>query len=176
MIIVGPSAAGKTELVKALLANIPSSTRLITTTTRPRRLDETNEYDFVSTEEFEKGIERGDFFEYAEVYGNLYGSSKKMLDEQLAKFKYVFAIIDVKGATVLKSKLKEAKIIFLRPGSLEEIQKRIIKTRNDVSKEELQQRLDLAAHELSLASTFDAVVDNKEGHFEETVKKVMGLL
>ena len=77
VVIIGPSASGKTELVRALLARIPHSTKLKTKTTRDRRAGEKEEYFFITREEFTKGINEGDFFEYTEVYGNLYGSSKK---------------------------------------------------------------------------------------------------
>jgi len=178
IVIVGPSASGKTELVSVLVKKVPGSARLITMTTRPRRPNETHEKDyfFITKAEFEKRIEGGDFFEYAEVYGNLYGSSKKILDSFLQKFKYVFAIIDVQGAQTLKSKIKDAHTIFIRPGSIDDIRTRLIKVRKGIDEDELKKRIETAEHELSLASTFDAVVDNKEGRFDDAVESVMKII
>lgn len=176
IIIVGPSASGKTELVKTLVERIPNSIRLTTTTTRNPRPGEVGEYVFVDKDEFEKGIQDGDFFEHAEVHGNLYGSSKKVLDTHLEKFKHVFAVIDVQGAKTLKTKIPEALTIFIRGGSIEDIHKRILRARRNISNEELEKRIANATHELSLAHTFDAVVDNEDGKFEKTVTRVMDIL
>ncbi len=177
IVIVGPSASGKTELVKALIKKIPNSARLITTTTRERRTEEKpTDYFFVSRAEFEKGIAAGDFFECADVYGNYYGSSKKVLDEFRKKYDYVFAVIDVQGAQTLKTKIPDALVIFLNPGSVQEIEKRLLRVRAGISQEELAKRHTKIAHELSLASTFDTVIENPEGHFAETVRKAMKII
>jgi guanylate kinase len=178
IVIVGPSASGKTDLVDALVKKIPHATRLVTTTTRPQRPHEKHaeHYFFISRDEFEQGIAAGDFFEYADVYGNYYGSSQKNLDDTRAKFEYVFAIIDVQGARTLKNKVPDAFVIFLHPGSLDDLKRRIKKVRADISPEELQKRLDTAEKEIALAPTFDATIDNIEGHFDQTVHKVELLL
>lgn len=176
IIIVGPSASGKTELVKALLKKVPHSIRLKTTTTRERRPGEEDDYFFIRRNEFEKKIQEGDFFEYAEVYGNLYGLSKTHLDEYRKSYDYVFALIDVKGAKTLKSKIPDALTIFIKPDSIEIMKRRIIKVRgNTLSPEELQKRLDTAMHEINLASTFDIVVENKEGYFTDTISEIMSI-
>lgn len=172
IVIVGPSAAGKTELVKTLIKKIPNSARLVTTTTRERRPEEKpTDYFFISRAEFEKGIAEDDFFEYADVYGHLYGSSKKVLQKFREEYDYVFAVIDVQGAQTLKAKIPDALVIFLNPGSVQEIEKRLLRVRAGISKEELAERLKKITYELSLGPTFDVVIDNKEGYFSETVKK-----
>ena len=178
IVIVGPSASGKTDLVNALIKKIPHSTRLITTTTRPRRPHEKHaeNYFFVTREEFERGITSGDFFEYADVYGNWYGSSKENLDTCRKNFKYVFAIIDVQGAQTLKAKVPDAFVIFLHPGSVDDLQKRVRRVRAGISEDELQKRIDTAMDELTLAPTCDVVVKNIEGHFGETVEQVMEIV
>ncbi len=176
IVIVGPSASGKTKLVTTLLEKIPNSARLITTTTRPPRPGETNDYFFVSREEFEKGIAADEFFEYADVYGNLYGSSRKVLDDFRAKYDYVFAIIDVQGAQTLKNKIKDVLVVFIHPGSIEDIHRRLLTERKETSKEELQKRMDTVAHELTLASMFDATIQNQEGHFEDAVADAIAVI
>lgn len=176
IVIVGPSASGKTKLVTELLKKIPGSARLITTTTRERRPGEKDDYFFISRPEFEKGIAGDTFFEYADVYGNYYGSSRTVLEEFLAKYKYVFAIIDVQGAKTLKTKIKDAVIIFVNPGSTEEINRRLTSERAETSKDELQKRMETVKAELALAPTFDYVVENREGHFEEAVADALKII
>ncbi len=175
IIIVGPSASGKTELVNALLKRVPRSARLVTVTTRPPRPGERDgeDYFFVSRTEFEKRIAEGEFLEYAEVYGNLYGQSKKILDAFLRKYRYVFAIIDVKGAQTLKAHMPESFTVFIRSGSLEEIRARLRKIRVDISEEELERRLATVAEEMTYADAFDASVTNVSGKFPETIENVM---
>lgn len=175
IIIAGPSASGKTRLVGELLRRFPGSSRLLTTTTRPSRAEEKDgaDYFFVSREEFERGIASGEFFEYAEVYGNLYGSSKGALKNALERYPYVFAIIDVQGAIAFRAQLTDSKVIFIRPGSLGDIERRLRQERPDMSKGELVRRLATASLEMQLAGTFDVTVDNIEGRFEETVREVV---
>ncbi len=115
VIIIGPSASGKTTLVQELLKRVPESARLVTVTTRSMRPQEKEGVDFffISRKEFEQRIQEGDFFEHAEVYGNLYGSSKKILDSYLKQYRYVFAIIDVQGAETLRTQVKNTFSIFI---------------------------------------------------------------
>lgn len=178
VIIVGPSASGKTDLTHALLERVQNSARLVTTTTRPMRSGEIDgqDYFFVERTVFNQKITEGEFLEHAEVYGNLYGVSKNNLDTFLKKYDYVFAIIDVQGAQTLKSYIPDALTIFIRSGSLEDIQKRLQHVRNDVSQQELKKRLETSAQELAQATTFDAIVENPFGHFDEAVAGVMELL
>ena len=127
IVIVGPSASGKTELVKALVKKIPEAIKLVTVTTREKRPGEveSKDYYFTNKQEFEARIQSGEFFEHAEVYGNYYGSSKKVLEETLENYKYVFAIIDIQGAKTLKSAMPESLTIFIKPGSIQDIKNRL---------------------------------------------------
>ncbi len=175
IIIIGPSASGKTELVSELLKKVPDSARLVTITSKPPRQGE-NDYIFITRKEFEDRIAKGEFLEYAEVYGNLYGQSKDALEDLLRSYKYVFAILNVKGARVFKKMMPEALTVFIRAGSLEEIRTRIRKVRAGISQEELSKKIDTAAEELSQAETFDVVVENPTGRFPETVEAVLRLL
>lgn len=170
IVVVGPSAAGKTELVKTLLKKIPNSARLVTSTTRERRPEEKpTDYFFISREEFEKGIADGEFFEYADVYGNLYGSSKKVLEQFRQQYDCVFAVIDVQGAQTLKAKIPDARVVFINPGTAEQVEKRLVRVRRDISPEELKKRHEKIAQELALAPTFDFVVANADGQFPQAV-------
>ena len=178
VIIVGPSTSGKTEMVKALLARMPNATRFISTTTRDMRPEEKNgvDYMFTNREDFERRREAGEFFEYAEVYGNLYGSSKKVLDEELSKHDIVFAVIDIQGAQTIKKIMPESFIIFLNPGPIEVVHERMKRIRSDISEEQMAKRMETAQQELALADMFDAKVENREGHFEEAVAEMERIL
>lgn len=176
IIIAGPSASGKTELVKRLIVEMLNSARLITTTTRQPRLGEANDYFFINRAEFEEGIRSGDFFEYAEVYGNLYGVSKKVLATFMERYEHVFSITDVQGTQTLKSRIPEALTLFIKPDSIDDIRRRILKERGDIPSVELEKRLETASYEISQAPAFDVVIDNKEGKFEEMVQNVIEVL
>ncbi len=175
VILVGPSASGKTQLLSELLKRVTDSVRLVTTTTRIPRPEESDgkDYFFVTREEFKKGIEDGNFIEHSEVYGNLYGISKKTVGSFLEDHKYVFAVIDVQGAQKLKKMMPDCLTIFIRPGAIEDIKRRLESVRKDTPKEEMKRRIDTAMHELSLAPLFDVIVDNIDGHFDETVEMTL---
>ncbi|OGG47419.1 hypothetical protein A3D66_01500 [Candidatus Kaiserbacteria bacterium RIFCSPHIGHO2_02_FULL_50_9] len=178
IVVTGPSAAGKSALVAELLRRIPHSARLVTLTTRLPRPGEKDGFDyyFVSRAQFEERLRQNELFEQAEVYGNLYGSSKRVLVDFLKRYPFVFAVIDVKGARILKEKLPESTVIFLRPGSLQDIERRLKEERMGVPEEEMARRLQTAAGEMALAETFDIVVENVDGRFDETVSGVLKLL
>ena len=99
-----------------------------------------------------------------------------MLRDFLQKYQYVFAIIDVQGAQKLKAKLLGAFTIFIMPGSLDEIKKRLQQERKGIPIDELNKRLETAAQELALANTFDSTVENIQGQFEKAVQKVVLML
>lgn len=178
IIIVGPSGSGKTELVRTLLQRVPNSIRMITSTTRQPRPHEKHgrDYFFIERSEFEKSVERGDFIEHAEVYGNLYGLSKHVLDSLLEKNDFAFAIIDVQGARLLKKAVPDSFAIFIRPDSIDDLERRLIAARPETPKEELQKRIDTARHELSIAGEFDAIVENVDGKFGQTIESALSVL
>jgi guanylate kinase len=178
IVITGPSASGKTKLVERLLKNIPDSSRLITTTTRAPRPGEEDgvDYYFISREEFERRLKEDEFFEHAEVYGNLYGSSNIVLKETLEKSPYVFALIDIQGAQSLKEKMPQAFVIFLNPGSIDDIARRLKSERVNVNQEEIAKRIETATREIELRSHFDAEILNREGYFNDTVKQATALI
>ncbi|OHA27070.1 MAG: guanylate kinase [Candidatus Taylorbacteria bacterium RIFCSPHIGHO2_02_FULL_46_13] len=178
VVVTGPSASGKSSLVDALLACTPNASRLITITTRSPRPGERDgdHYHFVAREEFTARLSKDEFFEHAEVYGNLYGSSKNVLAQLLERFAYVFAVLDVQGAKTLKDKMPHTFIIFLHPGSIENITHRLMKERVGAPAEEIQKRIVTATKELALADSFDVVVENKEGDFVNTLTNVKALI
>ena len=178
ILIVGPSAVGKTELVRALVERIPRSARLVTTTTRLRRDNERDGVDYFFTDRatFEEGIAAGDFFEYADVYGNWYGSSKKVLEDFRNRFEYVFAVVDVQGADTIRRQVPDVFTIFIRPDSMDSLKERLARRKAKLMPGELEKRLETITHELALAPTFDATIDNVDGAFENTVAATLRAL
>ncbi len=174
VVITGPSGAGKTTVTEALLERIHDSVRLITTTTRGKRQGEADgvDYDFVTTEEFLKMKESGDFFEYAQVYGQYYGSRKTKLEKLLANHSVVFSLVDVEGARTIKAKIPSTLTIFIAPGSINELNSRLLE-RNDADAEDIKKRIEKATYEMDVAQEFDVIIKNVNGKLEETIKKTL---
>ena len=175
-VVTGPSGVGKNTLIEALVATIPDSVRLVTTTTREPRDGEVNgvDYYFVTRKEFLASVEKGKFLEYEENYGNLYGTSKLVLEDLLSRYKVVFVGgIDTRGARSIKKALPEAVTIFVLPDSLESLRTRLERRRG---KDDIEKRLSQASDKISQAGDFDHRVINKEGLLHEAIKEVRVLL
>ncbi len=177
-VITGPSTSGKTVISRELLKRLPSSTRLITVTTRLPRPNEKEgvDYFFVTKDEFQGRLDAGVFFESAEVYGQQYGSSKNIVEKLLEKFEFVFAVVDVQGAQTLKQKMPEAFVFFIKPGSFEDIVHRLHGERTDTPEDELLERLAKAKIEIEMGESFDVVINNVEGKFEETLREMLEII
>ena len=177
IVITGPSGAGKTTIAKRLLKRLPNAARLVTTTTRKKRAGEKNgvDYIFVSKSSFEKMIANNELFEYAEVYGNYYGSQKATLEKMLTHYDTVIGVVDVAGARTIKKKLPFAITIFIAPESISELTERI-KRRGDTDEQELQNRIQTASDELQQAHIFDKVIINKNGKLHETIDTLLSFL
>jgi len=185
VLVVGPSCAGKTTLVDAMLAEHPSTVRLVTSTSRPPRSGERDgvDYHFLTRQEFERRRESGEFFEWFENYGNLYGSSRIELDKLLACHPVVFGILDVRGALVTKSARPEAMAVFVDTANAHELRRRL-SLRPNITKEDVGRRVSAAARERRAPrqhpDVFSLVVVNRDGHLEEATAKfrrfVVGLM
>jgi len=161
-IVSAPAGTGKTTLVKKLEKEFSCVVRNITCTTREPREEEKNgkDYYFLSKEEFEKKIEKGDFLEYAKVFDNYYGSSKKFVEEETQAGKHVILVIDTQGALKIKEQNKGI-YIFITPPSLEELQKRLEK-RSSESKESIEKRLKWAKEEMKAITYYDYQIINDD--------------
>lgn len=162
-IVSGPSGSGKTTICAQILKSGLGLVNSVSYTTRlPRGKEEQGvDYVFISKEKFLKGIDNGDFLEYAEIFGNLYGTPKKNVDKVLSKGKDVLLCIDVQGAGQVKRNLKEAVLIFIVPPSFDELKKRLIK-RSSETEEQIRERLRIAKEELKQASFYDYVIVNDD--------------
>jgi guanylate kinase len=160
-VISAPSGAGKSSLVKALLKTDERLGVSVSHTTRAPRGREQNglEYHFVDHARFRSMIANGDFLEWAEVHGNLYGTSRASLEAQVAAGHDVVLEIDWQGALQLKALLPEAVLIFILPPSWGELAERLNRRAED-SAEVIEQRLVNARVEVAQARHFDFVIIN----------------
>ncbi len=175
-IITGPSGVGKTAVINRLLQLIPNSARLVSTTTRKSDIDELNsrDYFFVSHEEFEESINKDEFLEYEDNYGNYYGTSRVRLNELLANHDDVFiGGIDTRGARSIKKVLPSAITIFLLPDSIDNLRKRL---ENRQRKDNIEKRLAQAVEKINQAGDFDYRVINKEGRLNEAVDECLSII
>ncbi len=163
-IISAPSGAGKTSLIRGLLERFNLDDRLrmsISHTTRDMRPGEKDgsSYFFVSEEEFRSLIERNAFFEYAEVFGRFYGTSREVVQNWLDEGRDVLLDIDWQGARNIRQQMPEATGIFILPPSLAELRSRLERRQRD-SAEVIEERMNLARREISHYSEYDYVVVN----------------
>jgi len=160
-VLSAPAGTGKTTLVRMLAQEFPCIYESISCTTRPPRPGEVDakDYYFLSKEEFNDKIRKGDFLEYAEVFGYHYGTSQTHVLDQQKKGKHVFLVIDTQGAMQLRKKRFPAVYIFLSPPSLEELKERLIKRKTE-SAEAIEKRLSWAKAELEMIAHYDYHIVN----------------
>jgi guanylate kinase len=161
-VVAAPSGAGKSSLVKALLELDSRLAVSVSHTTRAPRGQEQHgrEYWFVSEAEFRAKVEHGDFFEWAEVHGNLYGTSRKAIEERLMHGEDVVLEIDWQGALQIKQLFPHAVLIFILPPSWNELQQRL-QRRGEDGPEVIAQRMVNARVEVAQARHFDYVIINQ---------------
>ena len=173
--VVAPSGAGKTTLVAALLAKEPNIRLSISYTTRAPRQGEVNgrEYHFVERAAFEKMIAQGDFLEYANVYGNYYGTSKRWIENQLSGDHDVLLEIDWQGAAQLKTLFPNMVGIFVLPPSLAELRKRL-ESRGKDAPEAIDRRMASAREEISHVLEFEYIIVNES--FEAALSDLISVV
>lgn len=167
-ILAAPSGAGKSSLIKALMEKYEGNTYSpmqvsVSHTTRQPRPGEVDgvHYHFVSREEFEALIEQGVFFEYAEVFGNYYGTSRVTIEQTLHRGIDVFLDIDWQGARQVKALMPDTCGIFILPPSLEVLEQRLTNRGQD-SEEVIAGRMSQAVSEMSHFNEFDYVIVNDD--------------
>ncbi|MGJ8680218.1 guanylate kinase [Paraglaciecola sp.] len=169
-ILTAPSGAGKSSLIKALLDkhqctdahNNLMQVSVSHTTRAPRPGEEDGvHYHFVDRAEFESLIEQDAFFEWAEVFGNYYGTSKVVIEQTLRKGIDVFLDIDWQGARQVKAQIPDTATVFVAPPSKQELQSRLTKRGQD-SADVIEQRMAKAVSEISHYHEFDYIVVNDD--------------
>jgi len=167
-VISAPSGAGKTSLVKALLAGEPRLRLSISHTTRTRRPTEAEgrEYHFVSKGQFAELVQRGEFLEHAQVFDNHYGTSRAFVAGQLAQGHDVLLEIDWQGAQQVRRAMPDCVSIFVLPPARAALAERLARRATDTP-EVIRRRLSDAATDMSHYGEFDYVVVNDD--FERAV-------
>ena len=164
LVLSSPSGAGKTTLSRQLLDNDKQIQLSVSCTTRQKRPGERDgvDYRFVDTPTFRGMIERKEFLEYAEVFGNYYGTPKAPVDEALAAGRDVLFDIDWQGTQQLRDKGRADLVtVFVLPPSTRDLEKRLL-TRAQDPKEIVAQRMAKAADEMSHWAEYDYVVVNSD--------------
>jgi len=162
-IISAPSGSGKSTLVARLMAGVPGLMFSVSYTTRkPRGAEKEGEnYRYVSRDEFERMIGRAEFLEWAEVFGNYYGTHRGILEEAQAAGCDLVLDIDVQGARQLKEQVPEAVTVFILAPSRQILEKRL-RARGEDRDEVIQRRLRDAAEEIRNYKQYDYVLINRD--------------
>ena len=160
-IVSAPSGSGKTTLLQHLVTKFDHLLFSVSYTTRAPRGHEKDgvEYSFVDRDEFDRMAGQKEFLEWAEYNGNLYGTSRQFVEENMASGKAVILDIDVQGARQVKGKVDQAVTIFLMPPSYAELQRRL-KERRLEDDETIRKRLAFAKNEILQYNDYDYVVIN----------------
>jgi guanylate kinase len=162
-IVSAPSGAGKTTVVERVVEQTPDLRMSRSYTSRPTRKGEEDgvDYNFVSRDRFEAMIAAGDFLEWADVFGNLYGTCAADTEELLAAGCDVVLVIDVQGARKVRSRRVDATTVFMMPPSFEVLEQRL-RGRSKDTEEAIQCRLGVARDEVAAFADYDYVVINDE--------------
>jgi guanylate kinase len=162
-VVSAPSGAGKTTLCREARLRLPDVAYSVSYTTRAPRPGEMEGTDFcfVSAAEFTALRERGEFAEWAEVHGNLYGTRARVLEETLADGRDLLLDIDTQGAAQLRRRYPQAVLIFIVAPSLAELEQRLRERRSDADAE-IRRRLRRAREEIALWRRYDYLVVNRE--------------
>ncbi len=177
VIISGPSGVGKdAALMRMRELGFPFHF-VVTATDRPKRIGEIPgvDYHFLSTTEFERMINDGEFLEWANVYGQLKGIPKWEIRDALASGKDVVLRIDVQGAATVRALAPDAILIFMLAKNEEELRSRLQWRRTD-SPEQIERRIETARQELEHIPGFDYVIVNEEARLDEAVGQIRSII
>jgi guanylate kinase len=174
-VIAAPSGAGKTSLVKALLAQEPSARFSISYTTRKMRPTEVDgrDYHFVTHEQFEAMVAAGEFLEHAQVFDNYYGTARAQVEQLLAQGANVILEIDWQGAQQIRQVMNDCRSIFILPPSRAELERRL-RGRGTDDEVVIERRLRDAVSDMGHWAEFDYVVVNAD--FEQALNELKAVV
>ncbi|HUE51464.1 MAG TPA: guanylate kinase [Terriglobales bacterium] len=174
-IISAPSGSGKSTLVNRARQIVPDLDFSVSYTTRPPRGNEQNgrEYFFVSRAEFEQMIKNGDFLEYADVFGNYYGTAKHYLEKAKQRKHDLLLDIDVQGAAQIKQKIPDAVSIFILPPNRTELESRL-RDRGQDSEAVIHRRLATATREIENYPKYDYILVNDR--LDDSIQALQSIL
>jgi guanylate kinase len=162
-VVSAPSGAGKTSLCRAITGSLEDLTHSISYATRKPRPGEIDgrDYYFVSPERFRDMIQAGDFAEWAEVHSNLYGTSRRVLDDLISKGLDVILDIDTQGAKQIKTKYDTAVFVFILPPSLDILEERLRNRKSD-HEDEIRKRMQRSREEIRDYAMYDYIIVNRD--------------
>lgn len=162
-VVSAPSGAGKTSLCRAITDSLENLTHSISYTTRKPRPGEIDgrDYFFVAEDRFRDMIQAGDFAEWAEVHSNLYGTSRRVLDDMVARGIDVILDIDTQGARQIKEKFDQAVYLFIMPPSLEILEERLRNRKSD-NDDEIRKRMRRAREEIRDYTMYEYLIVNRD--------------
>jgi len=162
-VVSAPSGAGKTSLCRAITDSLENLTHSISYTTRKPRPGEIDgrDYFFVAEDRFRDMIQAGDFAEWAEVHSNLYGTSRRVLDDMVVRGIDVILDIDTQGARQIKTKYDRAVYLFIMPPSLEILEERLRNRKSD-KEEEIRKRMRRAQEEIRDYTMYEYIIVNRD--------------
>lgn len=174
-VVAAPSGAGKSTLVNALLEREPAISLSVSHTTRPPRSSEQygRHYYFVERDAFEREIAEGIFLEHAQVHGNYYGTSRRMVEDLLQRSRDVLLEIDWQGASQVRASRSGCVGIFILPPSRAELERRL-RGRGSDSDEVIERRLHNSREEISHAHEFDYIIVNDR--FEDALDDLQAIV
>ena len=174
-VVSAPSGAGKTTLCKGITDSLENLTHSISYTTRKPRAGETDgrDYYFVTAERFRDMVQAGDFAEYAEVHANLYGTSKRVLDDMIREGIDVILDIDTQGARQIKSHFTTAVFVFIMPPSMAILEERLRNRKSD-REDEIRKRMRRAVDEIRDYGLYDYIVVNRD--FERALSELRSIV
>ena len=175
IVVSGPSGAGKGTVCSAFLKEHEDVAYSVSATTREPRAGEQEgvNYYFLSRGEFESMIENGELLEWAEVYGNYYGTPLKKIEEKLSKGQDILLEIDTQGALNVQKKFPDGVYVFILPPSIEELAKRL-RGRGTDSEEAVERRLAAAAGEIAVAREYTyTIVNDTVEHSVQTLATIV---
>jgi guanylate kinase len=177
LVISGSSGAGKDTVIERMKQLRLPVAHVVTATTRQQRPSEIDgiHYHFLTVERFQQMVEHGEMLEWANVYHNYYGVPKFAVMDALKSGKDVVVKVDVQGAATLRREVAGAILIFIRPPSMEELERRL-RTRKSESAEEMAVRLGKAVSEYGQLSLFDYVLTNHADRLDEVVEQVKAII
>jgi len=174
-VVVAPSGAGKTTLVDGLLKKEPNIKLSPSYTTRAPRIGEVDgvDYLFVTRAKFEAMISDGEFLEYADVYGNYYGTGRRWIEEQLEGDHDVLLEIDFQGARQVRKLFPQMVGVFILPPSIDELRNRLHRRGKD-SPEAIERRMASARNEISHVLEFEYIIVNER--FEAALDDLLSVV
>lgn len=174
-VLSAPSGGGKTTIYKAILQRMEGITYSISCTTRQPRADEVHgrDYFFLERRRFESMVEEGEFLEWAEVHGSLYGTRKQVVLDTIATGRDIMLDIDVQGSRQLRTIFPEAVFLFLFPPSLDVLEQRLRGRKSD-SDDTIQRRLEIARLEMAEYQTYDYLIINDD--VEKAISEVIAVI